>query len=542
MFMNLIRKSIAAKLIAMIILGSVAILAAQLFAYYESTQNINTYSQLIDEDIAHERQISLMLSEFKTQVQEWKNVLLRGKEASQREKYWTKFQEQENKISSIGKALTQSVKDKDLKNKIIKFLDSHKQMGAAYRNGYEAFVSAGYEHLAGDKAVKGIDRQPSKLIASAAKDAAKLIEKGAAETQSMADSRNTASILIAIMAVLIFVSGSAALIKMNIIKPIKHLIDQIKAVSEGNLGTKIAQTSEDELGDLAHATDKLQHFLSEVSIQLKSTNAGLLDAAESLSDATVRISGRVSSAHDTVEHVASAMTEMSATAEEVASHAVGAASAASDASNAANESAQTMQTAQNSMERLSNQVENTLDTVKNLEGHTNEVGTVVNVIRGIAEQTNLLALNAAIEAARAGEQGRGFAVVADEVRSLAQKTQQSTEEIEIIIASVQNGAQETVEVMDSSFSITQESAKLFNEASSKLDVVTQSVEQITALSHQVATAAEQQTNVSKDITRTIVEVSDLVEETSQSAATTQMTAEKLREIAVLSENLAGRFN
>ena len=255
----------------------------------------------------------------------------------------------------------------------------------------------------------------------------------------------------------------------------------------------------------------------------------------------VTMQNDVSAGHVEADQVASAMTEMSATAQEVAGHAASAASLAQEADEAAKDGVRTMGNAQESINRLATQISDTVEVVKRLEEDTSNVGTLLSVIRGIAEQTNLLALNAAIEAARAGEQGRGFAVVADEVRSLAQKTQQSTKEIEDIIESVQSGAKNTAEVMNASSEVTANSADMFNQASEKLDVISSSISQINGLNMQVATAAEEQTNVSEDIARTVVEMSDLVDATTTSANQSLTMSQQLNSAALSLEELSATF-
>ena len=200
-----------------------------------------------------------------------------------------------------------------------------------------------------------------------------------------------------------------------------------------------------------------------------------------------------------------------------------------------------MSSAQASINQLAAQIADTVEVVKRLEDDTSNVGTVLSVIRGIAEQTNLLALNAAIEAARAGEQGRGFAVVADEVRSLAQKTQQSTAEIEDIIESVQTGAKNTAAVMNASSEVTASSADMFNQASNKLDVISSSISQISGLNMQVATAAEEQTMVSEDIAKTVVEMSDLVDATTSSANQNLALSKRLKDAAANLEQVSATF-
>lgn len=539
--MDWLNQSILRKLSATILLGTFFILSAALFSYLSTNKSIGVYDSLIHEDFENERAINHLLIDFKTQVQEWKNTLLRGADNEQRNKYWGRFQKLEDSIQADGKKLMNSLSNEEPKRILDQFIKSHRQMGDAYQQGFDTFVASGYDLSAGDKAVSGIDREPAKNLAEAAKLIEEMAEARSMETSTTAASNANLAIGVLIVAIIAFAALTIMLINSAIVIPSRKLIWNIEQISHGNLSKNIDIQRDDELGKLADAARVLQTFLNNIATQLRASQESLLHAANDLSSATEGVSDRVNTAHSTTEHVASAMTEMSATSQEVASHAANAATLANEANSAAQEGSRTMDIAQSSINSLAEQVEQTVETVKKLADDTNNVGTVLSVIRGIAEQTNLLALNAAIEAARAGEQGRGFAVVADEVRTLAQKTQQSTTEIEEIIVNVQNGAQNTVSVMDASYATTSESAKLFKEASDKLNVITSSISQINDLNTQVATAAEEQTSVAEDITRTIVEMSDLVEATASSASQTRETANELNTMAAAAEKLAKSF-
>lgn len=535
-------RSIANKLMATIVLGASVIVATLVYSSMQAKGELKAFDHLIEVDLLNERRVQVMVLNFKTQVQEWKNTILRGHDDSNRNKYWQRFQQSEITVQRDGAALLESLDSSKSRKLVEAFLQEHKLMGQAYRRGYLAFENSGYDHRVADDTVKGIDREPIKLLSDAASIIAEQALKDTLEVSESAHSNNLNALAFVLLAIIANIIISIVLVNRAVVLPSRQLIKTITNISKGRLGDEITITRQDELGQLADASRELQSFLKNLAQQLSATNNHLLSASSALNDATDGVKGRVDAAHDTTEHVASAMAEMSATSQEVASHAAEAANAAKEADHAATESASTMQSAQASVNRLSEQVGKTVETVKKLAEDTNEVGTVLSVIRGIAEQTNLLALNAAIEAARAGEQGRGFAVVADEVRTLAQKTQQSTEEIEGIIHNVQNGAKETVSVMDASYETTNQSASLFKDATEKLGVVTHSVERITDLSHQVATAAEEQTNVAEDITRTIVQVSDLVEETVGSVAATRTTALELSDMAGQTDELAKRFS
>lgn len=482
-----------------------------------------------------------MLVNFKTQVQEWKNTILRGEDSDQRAKYWQRFQDRERDIQDQGRELLSRLEKGEAATLVSRFLDAHKNMGAAYRQGFEAFVDQGYDHRAGDKAVKGIDREPAKLLSEASDNIATTVQMRSEEAATQAYSGLTVFNSILGVVIVLFALTSVWVINRAIVAPSEVLVGLIGRISSGHINDDIDINRDDELGKLADAARHLQSFLQELAQRLNTTDTDVKNVSQQLADSSETLVNKVSIANEATDHIASAMTEMSATAQEVAGHAASAANLAQEADEAAKDGVQTMVSAQQSINRLATQISDTVEVVKRLEEDTNNVGTFLSVIRGIAEQTNLLALNAAIEAARAGEQGRGFAVVADEVRSLAQKTQQSTTEIEDIIESVQSGAKNTAEVMNASSQVTANSADMFNQASEKLDVISTSISQINGLNMQVATAAEEQTNVSEDIARTVVEMSDLVEATAQSANQSLAMSQQLNSSADNLEDLSATF-
>ena len=537
--MNWFNKSIQNKLLAIICGGAFAIILASMASYQSSLGGMDKYDVLINKDIENERLISTMLVDFKMQVQEWKNTLLRGYDDENREKYWGRFQAKEVSIQDTGAQLLSSLENQEARTLVSDFIAEHKKMGGAYLKGFSEFVAQGYDHKVGDKAVKGIDRQPAKLLSEASALIALQVKEQSVLTSEEAHTALTISNLILGLIIIAFAVVAMWVINRGIVIPSRSLIDIITNISQGNIKNDIAIKRQDELGQLANASRGLQDFMLELSNQLVHTDGRLKTAALELSGSAEQLFNHINTANESTDHIASAMTEMSATATEVASHAATAAGLASDADKAAHEGVDTMQNAQQAIDELSTQIENTVQVVQRLEEDTNNVGQVLSVIRGIAEQTNLLALNAAIEAARAGEQGRGFAVVADEVRSLAQKTQSSTAEIEGIIESVQNGAKNTASVMGESSTITANSAEMFNAASERLSIISSSISQINELNMQVATAAEQQTNVSEDIAKSVVEMSDLVDSTKSSASQSLTLSEELNGVA---HNLEGLSN
>jgi methyl-accepting chemotaxis protein len=239
--------------------------------------------------------------------------------------------------------------------------------------------------------------------------------------------------------------------------------------------------------------------------------------------------------------VATAMSQMSASVAEVASNTANAATAAEAANHAAAEGRDVVQSTISAIEKLADEVEAGATLIGHVEKESESIGSVLDVILGISEQTNLLALNAAIEAARAGEQGRGFAVVADEVRSLAQRTKDSSEEIQNMISNLQNGTRDAVQAMKQGQDQARSSVEQAGLAGQSLETIGESVNSIHDLSVQIANAVEEQSSVAEEINRSIVNINDVAEQTATGAQQTSTASDDMARLAEQLKELVGRF-
>lgn len=334
---------------------------------------------------------------------------------------------------------------------------------------------------------------------------------------------------------------AAWLITRQITHPLAETLAVVRNIAAGDLTDQRDIRRQDEIGALQRGVMGMSATLRELISGIRDSVTQMASAAEQLSAVTEQTSVGMNGQRAETDQVATAMQEMSATVQEVARNAEQASQAANAADRDARAGDAVVGEAIEQIERLSREMLRSAEAMASLEAESNRIGSVMDVIKAVAEQTNLLALNAAIEAARAGEAGRGFAVVADEVRSLAQRTQKSTEEIEQLVAALQHGTQQAAAAMQSSHTLTQSSVELTRRAGLALSDITSKVSDIQAMNQQIAAAAEEQGAVAEEISRNVVNVRDISEQTATASDETAASSIELARLGNELQMLVSRF-
>ncbi|MBA1275340.1 methyl-accepting chemotaxis protein [Stutzerimonas azotifigens] len=365
-------------------------------------------------------------------------------------------------------------------------------------------------------------------------------EAVATQSQEQYDRANfgvMVSILLAVALTILL----AILFTRSIVAPLGEAVKAAEAIANGDLARTIHVSGNDEPGRLLGALQSMQQSLRGTLQGIVDSSTRLASAAEELNAVTENSSQMLQQQNHEIEQAATAVNEMTAAVDEVASNAT----ATSEASRAADQTAgRGRQQVEETIASIGNVAENagsTVEQVTQLADSVRSISTVLDVIRSIAEQTNLLALNAAIEAARAGDAGRGFAVVADEVRALAHRTQQSTHEIEQMIASTQQGAEQAMSAMQTGNQQAQETLHIAHAAGEALQQITAAFSQITERNLVIASASEEQAQVAREVDRNLVNIRDLALQTSAGAHQTNAASQELARLAVDLNGLVSRF-
>lgn len=344
-----------------------------------------------------------------------------------------------------------------------------------------------------------------------------------------------------IAGVIVLTVGLALLLTKSITSPINDALSVAERIAASDLSKEVMVSGTDEAGRLLKALAQMQTNLRSTIMQISDSSTQLASASEEMTAVTEESSRGLVAQNDEVNQAATAVTEMSAAVDEVARNAESA-SQDSKLTQGYTEvgQARVAQTLK-SIQKLNGNVENTSEQIQGLSDRAQGISKVVEVIRAIAEQTNLLALNAAIEAARAGEQGRGFAVVADEVRALAHRTQVSTQEIEQMIAAIQNESDQAVKAMNTSKDLATESLGVAQEASTSLDQIATAIVQINERNLLIATASEEQSHVAREVDRNLVSIRELATQSAAGASQTASACGEMSKLAVNLNQLVNRF-
>lgn len=344
----------------------------------------------------------------------------------------------------------------------------------------------------------------------------------------------------AVVSTFIYVSVSiilALLILNYLYRPILALRSTIQSLSSGNgdLTQRLTVDSNDDLGQISQGVNTFIESLQSMMLEIESSTVRLKSDVDALTSLT-QDNGQILARHVVeTEQIVAAIEEMNSTAESVAHHAAETAQFTSEATTMSRESLEVVRDAQSSVVSLVGEVDGTAHNIQAMTEETKDIGSILSVIGEIAEQTNLLALNAAIEAARAGEQGRGFAVVADEVRALASRTQTSTGEIENALKSLVNGSQSVADSMNVTKTTCNKTAESTELVGQRIDGLTNHITEINDLSTQIATAAEEQSSVTQEVSRNMSSINDMV---SQLNANGQETAQQTESVSVINSEIA----
>ena len=362
------------------------------------------------------------------------------------------------------------------------------------------------------------------------------------DVEALYSSARTMSIIVSLVT-LGFVVVIAWLLTGQIRNPVMVLLEQTRRVSSGDLTSRIdmQQFNNDELGTLAKGFGEMQTNLRTLVSEVSGSVVQLSSAAEEISSVARQSANNMNAQQHELNQLATAMNEMQATVQEVSRNTSDAASAATSASETAEIGAKTVNDSIQRIERVAGAIESTAVVIRQLGDDSRNIGMVLEVIRGIAEQTNLLALNAAIEAARAGEQGRGFAVVADEVRTLAKRTQDSTSQINTIIAELQQRAEQAGSTMQQSQELMNTTVSTAREAGASISQISGSVSSISHMNIQIATATEEQGAVSEELNRNVVNISHASEEVASGATQMAQACNELNHLATQLQEMVRRF-
>lgn len=433
------------------------------------------------------------------------------------------------------------------------YLDDAKRIQAPLKSASitddeKAKINEALDTYAGDfqtvVTLTGSERRLSDEMVSTARSAIKSADRlRTHQSDQMESDRQQASGLIFGATSIAVMLGilMAYLITRAIVSPIKQAVAAASEVASGNLTVNINATGTNEIGRLMAALATMVTNLRELVRSIESGASNIAASAEELSTVTSQTSEGINRQKQETDQVATAMNEMTATVAEIAKSAEQALEVATDAASQATDGEREVRETVDQVNSLAREVSQSMETIEGLQKETANIGTVLDVIKSVAEQTNLLALNAAIEAARAGEQGRGFAVVADEVRSLAQRTQTSAQEIETLVTALQNSAGNSVTAMGSSTTKATNTLERATATGKTIERIARAVEDSKQYNNQIATAAEQQTSVAEEISQNITRIRDV---TDQSATSSHQTASSSNELARLGselQSLVSRF-
>ncbi|MDT0596370.1 methyl-accepting chemotaxis protein [Glaciecola petra] len=538
---KIISTSIRMQVLAILAAGVSALILVFSIAIANKNQIISSYQGLIFEDLATLEAIGKINVDFKTQVQEWKNTLLRGHDEELRNKYWGRFNNYSQNIPREVDALLKDIPASPLRDVLLNFQQIYPDMIASYQTGYNFFITNNFDHKGADIAVRGIDREATRLLI----EATKIVDgQTKLSSETLLDQSNTNSIIAIVFitfTILITFTFITLMIEKRIIKPINRLNAASKNLASGDFTHVINTDRHDQIGQLMGNVELIRtdlgKLINEILVNMEQlgifigTTFSQLNNLGSGIDATHKRSVTLKSFVEQVNHSSSELLKVGTQNGKFIDE---------NAKSMQQEIERYMQSKQ-LVTDVNDAMKVSKERMSELKLESDAISTMLNTILNIAEQTNLLALNAAIEAARAGESGRGFAVVADEVRQLAQKTQSSAGDITNIISRLNKNTEDTAQSISSSIELTQETTEKYTDMIAFMQSTNGVLSQLVQEQNKITDKIHEQSASSKKVNQEVEETVHLSEQTQDTNAQITETTTMVQNVIKDIQDVASRF-
>ena len=482
---------------------------------------------------------------FKTQIQEWKNVLLRGHDPALYDKYFKGFVTAEADTQLVVNRLIELANTyPDLQTKAQSFYDAHVGLGEAYRQGLRLYTpEVANPHRETDKAVRGIDREPILLLVEIEEAIEQIRAEEVQTLQSEYQSAQRWIVIIATATCLLMIGLFIVIVRTGITRPVNALVEHTECLTHGerDLTQRVDPGHTQEITAIAHAVNHFIENIQSLMQGIQESSNSLCDIATRSARANADINGVIHHQQSAIDSVGDAIGEMSNTIGEIATSAETTVTSANDALEQAHKGDEIVDTVIDALQTLVKDVSHTSDAVRQMSEESAQIHSILSFITEITEKTNLLALNAAIEAARAGEHGRGFAVVADEVRALATQTHSATDEIAGVIDKIQGSVNRSLSAIENSSKQADVTIDLAGRAGERLTRVKEAAQHIVDENQQVVASSKQRAIEAAQITQDIQAISETIASTTQKVGKDTSDVADLAQISTVLNSLICQF-